>query len=137
MIEAIDLGHGTTEAYIGGPVLEPCSVWPVNGRRVAIPARQLLALSLALQHGNREGGIRLGIAETTLKDRLTRLYRKLGVFGKWEAGVALGWVRIPPELLDVSLEADTGTGGRSVAGPRAGGARQQSPARHDLPVSTP
>jgi hypothetical protein len=129
-VTAVDLGMGTTESYIGGPILATCSVWSVDGRRVAIPVTQLLALSLALQHGTTEAAFRIGIAETTLKDRLTRLYRKLGAFNKWEAATALGWVRIPPELLDASPEANA-DGGRSVAGPRAGAARQLAPARHE------
>jgi hypothetical protein len=117
---AVDLGHGTTEAYAGGPSIEPCSVWSVDGRRVVVPPRRLQALALSLHHGNREAAHRLGVAESTVKNLLVKLNNQLGTFSKWEAATALGWTRIPHELQDASPEVNRViAGGRSVAGPLA------------------
>ncbi len=125
-LTAPDLGHGTGEMYIGGPAMGSCSYWVrADGRRVALSPRQLQALSLSLQHGADEAAFRMGITTKTIRNLLTRLYRKLGVFGRFEAAVTLGWVHIPPELLDAPLEArelveSPPIGGRALAGPNGG-----------------
>lgn len=119
MSEAVDLGYGTTLVFGFGDYY-PASIWYVDGKPVALSHRQLLALAQALQHGNAEAGYRMGIAEQTVTNLLTRLYSRLGVFNRYEAAIALGWLTIPAALLDASPE-DLGTaGGRSVAGPEEG-----------------
>lgn len=118
---AVDLGHGTTQMWAGGPEPVSCSVWVLeDGTRVYIPVRRLQALALSLQHGNREAGFRMGVAETTVKAMLSKLNRQLGTFNKWEAACALGWVACPSALLDASPEVVVADGGRSVAGPGEG-----------------
>lgn len=119
----IDLGYGTTWTYLGHRQPEDAVIVKrYDDELVPVAERQLRALALSLEHGNREAGYRMGVAEKTIKNMLSSLYKRLGVFGKWEAAVQLGWAKAPPELLDASPEA-TGTvdpvrasGGRSVAG---------------------
>lgn len=97
----IDLGYGTAKTYIGGPVLEEGAVYrAMDGREVVLRERHLRALAASLVHGNAEAGHRLGVSEKTVKNLLSRLYRQLGVFSKWEAATHLGWTCIPTELLD-------------------------------------
>jgi DNA-binding CsgD family transcriptional regulator len=47
--------------------------------------------------GQREAALELGIAEGTVKNHLTRIYRKLGVTTQAEALAAVGWLRLPDE----------------------------------------
>jgi DNA-binding CsgD family transcriptional regulator len=53
--------------------------------------------AVALFGGQKEAAAELGIAEGTLKNTLTRIYRKLDVVTQAEALAAVGWLRLPDE----------------------------------------
>ena len=119
-MEPVDLGHGTTRMWTADGEGTPCTLWPVDGRVIPIATRKLLMLSLALQHGADEAAYRLGVGPGTVKNNLTALYRRLGVFGRDEAALALGWLRIPPALLDTPDARADHLGGRLVSGQEEG-----------------
>ena len=101
---AIDLGYGTESTVYGydrSGSRCPSSKWVTpEGRVVWITTRQLQCLALALAHGADEAAYRLGLRPSTVKNTLTKVYKRLGVMNKWEAASTLGWVRFPAGLLD-------------------------------------
>lgn len=114
-LPSIDLGHGT-EATIYNWDTEaskcPVSKW-VNqdGKTVWLTTRQLQCLYLALEVGADEAGYLLGLSPQTVKNHLSKLFKKLAVMTKWEAASALGWVKYPQALLDAPLGAPDETAG--------------------------
>ena len=75
-----------------------------SGTHLRPTDRQLEALALALCYGNKGAASRLGIAEQSLKNRLSGLYSRLGIGDMGRMGardlaaIQLGWLRIPPEF---------------------------------------
>lgn len=124
MSEPIDLGYGTTVTWNVVPV--PAAIWiDPDGTRAIIPQRWLQALALSLIHGQAEAAHRMHVQPSTLKNMLTRLYKRLGTYGRWEAAHTLGWLSIPADLLDdppMGPDPSGSQGGRSVAGPHSGAA---------------
>lgn len=110
----------------------PVSRWfNQEGQEVWLSSRQLQCLIAALELGTEEAAYVLGITPKTLKSHLTKLFRKLVVYNKWEAASALGWVQYPRELMDAPLGAyatpaggpwqDQGAVARQVTAPTTNG----------------
>jgi DNA-binding CsgD family transcriptional regulator len=98
--DAIDLGEGTILVQVGAMYMR-AAVWhDLNGKMVWVTKRQLQSLALALEHGSLETAHLLGLADTTVKEHLKRLYKRLCVTNKWEAATLLGWTRVPPALFE-------------------------------------
>lgn len=96
-----------------------------DGRRQVLHHRWLLMLSMLLQHGRKGAAYRLGVTDKTLRNEMTRFYGRLGARDMFEAACALGWFRIPADLLDappMGPDSSGSQGGRSVAGPDSGAA---------------
>jgi DNA-binding CsgD family transcriptional regulator len=53
--------------------------------------------AVALFGGQKEAAAELGIAEGTIKNHLTMIYRKLDVMSQAEALTAVGWLRVPTD----------------------------------------
>lgn len=98
-----------------------------DGTEHVITLRQLRCLAAAMLYGYDAASDRLGISGSTVKKHLQTLYRHLDADNQAEAAIALGWLTLPAELLEPDAPSEP-SGGRSVAGPWAGVARQLAPA---------
>lgn len=97
----VDLGYGIKEVPYWGRDHDPYEVAEyrsVDGARIFLTMRQLQCFAFAIQLGVQEAAHRLGISGQTVKNHLSQVYKKLGVMGRFEALVALGWVALPAEL---------------------------------------
>lgn len=71
-------------------------------------------LAAVLAHGYKGAAAHFGLHVGTVKHHMSNLNNRLGVFGRVEAAIALGWLSIPEDL-------DIGAGGPSGAAVLAGG----------------
>jgi DNA-binding CsgD family transcriptional regulator len=85
-----------------------------RGSRISRREREVLA-AIAYCGDQRRAAIRLGIADQTVKNHLTNIYRRLGVHGIIDALYAVGWLRVPNDLRALGTGADAS--GSAVASP--------------------
>jgi DNA-binding CsgD family transcriptional regulator len=58
-------------------------------------ARELEVLAACLRLGQKCAAVELGISTNTVRAHVTNLTRKLGVQGRDQAAIALGWLELP------------------------------------------
>ncbi len=76
---------------------------PKRSRQLTRREREVLA-AVAYCGDQRRAAIRLGIADQTIKNHLTTVYRRLGVHGIIDALYAVGWLRVPNDLRVLGAE---------------------------------
>ena len=57
--------------------------------------RELEVLTHVLRSCNKQAALELGLSPQTVKNHLSKLYRKLEVHSNTEAAVQLGWFMVP------------------------------------------
>ncbi len=89
-----------------------------RGSKLSVREREVLA-AIAFCGDQKRAAIRLGIADQTIKNHLTTVYRRLGVHGIIDALYAVGWLRVPNDLrvLGSDQPAEVLADGRSSGSP--------------------
>jgi DNA-binding CsgD family transcriptional regulator len=98
-----DLGFGTADVVVNwlGDTIT-LARWVNDDRHSWISDRQLQCLELLLRHDRKTAAARLGIAQSTVRNHLNRLYASLGVSSASQAAIVLGWLRLPDAGVDVA-----------------------------------
>lgn len=105
-VPGVELGYGTSRhrCWMDGDGWSSTAVsrWirSTDGKEIWLTARQLQCLAMSLVHGRKMAAAKIGISIHSLKGHMYRLGEQLGTQSAADAALELGWLKVPPELLE-------------------------------------